>query len=148
MTDIAPAIRQALIENTCISSLLSNYGGSSAILTRRPTPENISYPCIVIPFVAAVTNQDFLVERIDVIIQDIMVYGRVASPGTSNDHTRLVDGIAYELRQMFHRNRTVLGNTPYHVIDIVASGPTTAPVDDDKTVGRRVTLTLRIQHGS
>lgn len=148
MIDVGPAIRAAIIADTNISSRLSTWQGSPTVFTRTPVPEDATFPCIVVPFAAAITNQDALVEQRAVIIRDIMVYGDIAAPGTSEDHTRIVDDIAYDLRNLFHRNRAALVNTPFHVIDIVASGPVTAPVDDDATVGRRVTLTLRIQDGS
>lgn len=148
MIDVGPAIRSAIIADTNISSRISTWQGSPSVFTRTPVPEDATFPCIVVPFAAAITNQDALVEQRAVITRDVMIYGNIAAPGTPEDHTRIVDDIAYDLRNLFHRNRESLGNTPYHVIDIVASGPIPAPVDDDATVGRRVTLTLRIQYGS
>lgn len=148
MTDVGPAIRAAILANTTISSKLSQWQGSSAVFTRLPIPEDASFPCVVIPFDSVNTNQDFLKTRIDVTLRDILVYGNIAAPGSPEDHTRTVDDISRELRSMFHRNRSALANAPYHVIDIVVNGPRPAPVDDDKTVGRMVTLTLRIQNGS
>lgn len=148
MTDVSPAIRAAILDNTTITSRLATWQGSAAVLTRLPIPEDVPFPCVVIPFNSVTTDQDFLTSDLTVIIRDVMVYGNIAAPGTPEDHTRRVDEIAYELRRLFHRNRTSLGNQPYHVVDIVVNGPRPAPVDDDKTVGRMVTLTLRIQNGS
>lgn len=148
MTDVAPAIRAAILANSTITTRLASWQGASAVLTRLPIPEDVPFPCVVIPFNSVVTDQDALTKKRTVIIRDVMVYGNIAAPGTTEDHTRRVDAIAYELRKLFHRNRAALGNTPYRVIDIVVNGPRPAPVDDDKTVGRMVTLTLRIQDGS
>lgn len=148
MTDVGPALRAAVIANAAISSELSQWQGEPAVFTRLPIPEDATFPCVVIPFDASTLDQDALVSRRTVIMRDIMVYGNIAAPGTSDDDTRIVDDIARELRTMFHRNKAALVNTSYHVIDIVVNGPRPAPVDDDKTVGRMVTLTLRIQDGS
>lgn len=148
MTDVSPAIRAAILDNTTITSRLATWQGVSAVLTRLPIPEDVPFPCVVVPFNSVTTDQDALINKRTVIVRDVMVYGNIAAPGTSEDHTRRVDEVAYELRKMFHRNRASLGNAPFHVIDIVVNGPRSAPVDDDKTVGRMVTLTMRIQDGS
>lgn len=142
MTDVAPALRAAILANSYIMSRVTG------VITRVPVPENATFPLVVIPFNSVTTDQDALVERRTVIMRDIMVYGNIAAAGTDEDHTRRVDEVAFELRRMFHRNKRALSNTPYHVIDIVVSGPRPAPVDDNKTTGRMVTLTLRIEDGS
>jgi hypothetical protein len=148
MTDISPAMRSAILGNTYITSRLSTWQGSPAVLTRLPVPEGVTFPCIVIPFNSVTSNQDALVNKRTVIIRDIMVYGNIAAAGTPEDQTRRVDEMAFELRRLFHRNKRALVNTSYHVIDIVANGPIPAPVDDNETTGRMVTLTVRIEDGS
>lgn len=141
-------MRAAILANPYITSRLAEWQGSSAVLTRTPVPEDVSFPCVVIPFNSVTTDQDGLTDQRTVIVRDIMVYGDIAAPGSPMDHVRTVDEIAYELRKMFHRNKASLVNTPFHVIDIVVNGPRPAPVDDDKTTGRMVTLNMRIQNGS
>lgn len=148
MIDVGPSIRSAILSNSYITSRLSTWQGSPAVLTRLPVPEGVDFPCIAIPFNAATMDQDFLDSEMTVIVRDVMVYGNIAAPGTSEDHTRKVDEIANSLRDLFHRKKRALGNTSFHVVDIVVSGPRPAPVDDDKTTGRMVTLTMRIQNGS
>lgn len=148
MTDTTVSLRSAILNNADISPRLATWQGSPAVFTRLPIPEDATFPCVTIPFEAATLDQDFINSDLTVLVRDIMVYGNVTSPGAPDDDTRRVDEIARELRKMFHRNRAALGNTPYHVVDIVVNGPRPAPVDDDKTVGRMVTLTLRIQNGS
>lgn len=146
--DLSSALRNAIIANTSIASKLSTWQGSPAVFTRQPIPEDATFPCVVIPYVVSTTDQDFLTSDLTVMVYDIMVYGNIAAPGTLNDDTRTVDAIGFALRDMFHRKRRALGNTSYRVVDIVVNGPNRAPVDDDKTVGRMVTLTLRVQNGS
>lgn len=148
MTDVSPAIRAAILATPYITSRISSWQGAPAVFTRQPIPDDAKFPCVVIPFNSVTTDQDALVNKRTVILRDVMVYGNIAAPGSADDHTRKVDEVAYELRRLFHRNRASLGNTPYHVIDIVVNGPSPAPVDDAKTVGRKVTLTLRIEDGS
>lgn len=146
--NLAPYLRSAILGNTAITTKLTNWQGSPAVFTRQPIPEDAQFPCVVIPFDAVNTNIDALKSRRNYIVRDVMVYGNVAAPGSPDDDTRTVESIAYELHALFHRNRASLGNTPFHVIDIVVSGPRSAPVDDEKTVGRMITLTVRIQNGS
>lgn len=148
MTDTTVALRAAILNDPDIAPKLATWQGSPAIFTRLPIPEDAPFPCVVIPFEAATLDQDFLTSDLTVQVRDIMVYGNIASPGTDEDQTRTVDSIARALRKLFHRNRAALGNTAFHVVDIVVNGPRPAPVDDDKTVGRMVTLNMRIQNGS
>lgn len=142
MTDVAPALRAAILGNSYIMSRVTS------VITRLPVPDGTVFPCVVIPFNSVTTDQDALVNKRTVIMRDIMVYGNIAAAGTSEDHTRRVDEVAFELRKLFHRNKRALVNTSYHVIDIVVEGPRPAPVSDNKTTGRMVTLTLRIEDGS
>lgn len=148
MTDVGPALRAAIIGDAFITSRLSTWQGAPAVFTRLPIPEDAEFPCVVLPFNSVTTDQDALREKRTVIVRDIMVYGDVAAPGTPEDHTRIVDEVAYRLRELFHRNRDALGNVSFHVIDIVVNSLSPAPVDNEETVGRRVTLTLRIEDGS
>lgn len=142
MTDVAPAIRSAILNDVYINSRVT------AVYTRLPVPEGATHPCVVIPFNSVTTNQDALINKRTVIIRDVMVYGNVGAPGSADDQTRVVDEVAFALRRLFHRSPDILGNQSYHVIDIVVNGPQPAPTDDDKKTGRMVNLTLRIQDDS
>lgn len=145
MSIVSPYIRQAIIGNTVISDDLSVWNGEPAVFTRQPVPTDAEGIMIVIPESLAVTDQDFLTSEMPVITQDVLVYGDKGAPGSSEDQTRTVEAIGQALRTMFHRKRFALGNTPFHVVDIRVSGPGSAPTDDDSTIGRMVTLTMRIQ---
>lgn len=147
MIDVAPALRAAILGNNYIMSRVTS------VITRLPVPDGTVYPCIVIPFNSVVTDQDGLTNKRTVITRDIMVYGNIAAAGTTEDQTRRVDEVAFELRKLFHRNKRALVNTSYHVIDIRAYGPVVAPTEtyassQPSITGRMVTLTLRIEDGS
>ncbi len=142
--DLAPALREAIIGNIAITALLSTWEGEPAVFTRRPTPADAIYPLIQISPDISVVDRDMLVEQIPVIRRDIAVYGD-QGPVPDVGQYRIVEQIAYLLRKQFHRKRLSISASGYNVIDIVAHGPMTAPVDDEKLVGRAVLLTIRAQ---
>lgn len=150
MTNVGPYIRAAILANSSIASELSTWQGSPAVFTRSPVPDDAEYPMVVTPADVAVTDQDAIRNLRTVVVRDIFVYGNLGAPGSTEDHTRIVEDAAYEIRRMFHRKSSSLGNTPFHVIDIKASGPQIAPTEmyassEPNIIGRVVTLTLRIE---
>lgn len=145
MTDISPQIRAAIISDSVIAPLLAVWHGAPSVFTRDPIPADSTFPLIMVPHDASYGNQDGLTSFRDVIVRDIIVYGRVNPPGSVDDHTRIVEQIGYRLRKIFHRKNDTLANTDYHVISIDAVGPHVAPTDGTSTVARVVTLTVRIQ---
>jgi hypothetical protein len=143
--DLGPAIREALLAATQIAAHLSVYDGSPAVFTRRPVPSEADYPLIIVNDPVAITDEDGLTsDRPLWGPGDIAIYGRKATPGTVEDHTRLVQQLGIRTRLLFHRQKWALQVGGFHVIDIRASGPVPAPVDDDKTIGRIVSLLVRL----
>jgi hypothetical protein len=145
MTDIGPAIRTATLADDYITERLSVWNGAPAVFTRSPVPEDAKFPLCKISPDVTYGDEDGLKSKRDVIVRDVIFYGRVAAPGDTDDHTRRVEAMAYHFRDVFHRNPRALFNDDFHVISINASGPRVAPTDDDSTVARVVTLTVRIQ---
>jgi hypothetical protein len=145
VTDITKDVRAAILAEPEITNVLSQWQGEPAVFTRRPLPEDATYPLIVIPFDVAHGDFDGLKARREVITKDVFIFGRVAAPGTPEDHTRRVDGIARLLREVFHRQPRVLANPDYHVVSINVTGPIAAPTDTDSIVGRVVTLVVRTE---
>lgn len=137
--NIAPGLRAALIAEPTISGLLSLWNGEPAVFTRVPVPDSSVEPMIVIGQDISVTDIDALSAGRPVIVRDIFVYGQ------QPDHHRLVETVAYAIRELFHRNRFSFSVTGYHVVQVIASGPRLAPTDDDSTVGRVVTLTVTLR---
>lgn len=146
MTDIAPDIRSAILAEPDITNYLAPWQSVPGVFTRRPVPEDAPFPMIVVSPEIAYGDEDALRKFRSVITRDVIVYGRVAAPGTVDDHTRRVEAVGYLLRELFHRQPRSLGNPAYHVISINATGPRVAPTDSDSIVARVVTLTVRIEN--
>jgi hypothetical protein len=147
--DLGPALREALLNEPSIATNLSVYAHEPAVFTRRPVPSEAVYPLIICNDPTAITDEDGL--RSDRPVWgpgDIAIYGRKAAPGSPEDQTRLVQQIGLRARRLFHRQKWALQVEGFHVIDIRASGPVPAPVDDDKTVGRIVSLIVRLGRNS
>ena len=142
ITDFGPAIRTALINEVAISGLLATWKGEPAIFTRRPTPSDTGFPAILIAPDVAVTNFDAVNKLRVSILKDIIVYG------DQPDDYRAVETMGSLIKDLFHRKRFSIDVSGYHVIQIVAGGPSVAPTDDDKQVARVVTLTILAQRNA
>ena len=140
MIDLGPAIRIALVEDVEISGLLSEWNNEAAVFTRRPVPTDAEYPFIVISTDIAVTDNDTLNTMHQQVLRDIAVYGEQPS------HFRVVEQIGYLIRTLFHRRKLSLGSVDGHaVIEIIATGPISAPTSDETIVGRVVTIAISLQ---
>lgn len=139
MVNILSAVRAAIIANSSVTSLLGTYAGQASVHTRRPIPVSATYPMIVINAPYSITDEDALVARRSVIGLDIAIYG------LQDTQYRVVDEAAFLLRTQFHRVKAALTVSGHNVYEIVVTGPTPAPVDDDEYVGRLVSLTVKIQ---
>jgi hypothetical protein len=147
--DLGPAIREALLREATIWQALSTYEGSPAVFTRRPVPAGADYPMIIVNDPVTISDADGLTSDRPVWGPgDIAFYGRKAAPGTEEDQTRIVQQLALAARRLFHRNKWSLQVGGFHVIDVRATGPVPAPVDDDKTMGRVVSLVIRLGRDS
>jgi hypothetical protein len=141
---VGEAIRTALIGDELIADALSKWQGEPAVFTRRPAPADAKDPMIIVNPDAAIGDEDALSSPRPVVMRDVAVYGKKAAPGDTSDQTRKVERIAYRMRELFHRQKFSLVLDGYSVIGIVVAGPVPAPVDDDVTVGRLISLTIRL----
>lgn len=139
--DLSEPIRTAIISNVGITALLGQYVGAPAVFTRRPAPAVLTYPAVMISPDVANTDEDGLTDDRPVVVRDITVYGQNDTP----EKYRVIEALGYALRQLFHRQKRALQIDGFRVIDLVVSGPIPAPVDDEQTVGRIVTLTVRLE---
>ena len=137
--DLAPLLREALMNCIPIAGELSEWNGEPAIFTRRPIPSDAAFPnCAIGPNIGII-DADALAEQRPIITRDILFYGE------QPDQLRAVDRMAYAARGLFHRQRFAIDAPEgFSVIDIVAHGPISAPASSDKYVGRVVTLTIRL----
>lgn len=142
--DLATPIYNALIGNAGIATVLAAYSGAPAVFTRRPVPKDAKFPLIVAAGDVTRTDQDFISTPIPVVIRDLSVFGQNDTPA----HYRAVEALALAARDLFHRNRAALIVPGWSVVDIVCNGPIVGPTDDDTTVHRLVTLTIRLSPAS
>lgn len=141
--NIGPALRAAIVNDSVISPLLGLYNGGPSVHTRRPVPDAAGYPMVVISGDVSITDFDAIDSFRSVIVRDIAVYGQQDAQTASEYRT--VEEIGYLLRTLFHRNKDAVLVDDYHVIDVRASGPRVAPTEDEKSVGRVVTVSVRVQ---
>jgi hypothetical protein len=132
-------VRVALLANTAIVSRLGTWAGSSAIFTKRPVPDNVEYPLIIVgPLSGRNGSGDGINDHRPVAILDVIAYGM------RPDHDRLVDEVAELVFSQFHQQRNVVINN-YNLTQILCEGPFPAPADDEKSIARRVRLNLRLR---
>lgn len=121
---------------------LATYQGAPAVFTRRPVPIDCGFPLIITAGDVTHGDEDFIADEMVQIVRDIAVYG--------NKHAdyRAVETIALDVRDLFHRNRESLTVPGWHVVDIRCRGPVPTGDDDDQTIGRVVTLQVRLTRAS
>lgn len=127
MIDLAPAIRASLLTI------------ADTVYTRRPVPSGATYPMIVVSQDIANVDRDLVSTRIQYVVRDIIVYGQ----NDTAAHYREVEDLAYQVFDLFHRRPSMISVTGWHIVDVVARGPIAAPTDDNTTVARVVTLSIR-----
>lgn len=141
LIDLSEPLRTALVGASVITSQLTAYKGSFPVFTRRPVDPAAPYPLIVISPNISKTDEDGLTDQRPIIVRDIAVYGLNDTAAKYNTVVSLADAV----HDLFHSQRqsiTVTGG--WNVVDIRATGPIPAPVDDDMTVARLVSLTVRL----
>lgn len=138
--DLAQPLRAAIIGQSSITTLLTAYKGSFPVFTRRPIDPDSPYPLIAVSPDVTKTDEDGISDERPIIIRDISIYGRNDTPA----RYRAVETIAYLVHDLFQRRWQSITVTGWKVVTINATGPQAAPVDDEQTVGRLVSLTIRL----
>lgn len=121
---------------------LATYHGAPAVFTRRPVPIDCAFPLIITAGDVTHGDEDFIDAEMASIVRDIAVYGN-----KHNDY-RTVETIALDVRDLFHRKRESLIVSGWNVVDIRCKGPVPTADDDDQTVGRVVSLQVRLTRAS
>lgn len=137
--DILAPLYAAVSADTRITSALGLFNGVPSIHTRRPVPVGATYPMVVIGPIITQTDLDGLADNRPRITIDINAYGQ------QPDKYRAIEVLGQVLRQIFHRQRRAISVDGYSVTAISAAGPYPAPTDDEKFVGRRITLTIDLK---
>lgn len=143
MVDLSAPIRTAIIDDTTISGLLSQWNGEPAVFTRRPVPSSAPYPmCAISPNITE-TDEDWLVTRKPVIQRDVIFYA-VADPLGAG--VRLAMLAMYRARTLFHENRFAITVPGFHVINVSVQAPINGPVDNpDEHVARGLSILFYLQ---
>jgi hypothetical protein len=141
--DLSAPIRAALVGRSAITTELTAYKGSYPVFTRVPVPDDAPTLVLVVSSGFQAGEEDGLNDHRPLLLRDVLVYG-LRSTDPSQDEYRAVERIAFEVRELFHRRRTAIVVPGWSVADIIADGPAPAPVDDEQTVGRRVSLTVKL----
>jgi hypothetical protein len=126
---------------------LATYHGAPAVFTKRPVPIDCGFPMIITAGNVTHGDQDFIADEMADIVRDIAAYGTKATDSTK-DQTRTVEQIALDVRALFHRKRESLIVPGWHVVDIRCKGPVPTGDDDDQTIGRVVSLQVRLTRAS
>lgn len=137
--DLKPAILKALLEDANVIAYVDEWETGHAISTRRPVPKSFPPRCMVINDPAAIGDFDGLNSDRPIVVQDIAIYGNQPA-----DY-REVEALGFHVRTMFHRQKWSIQPEGFKVVDIVASGPIVGPVDDERTVARIVTITVKLR---
>ena len=143
--DMLEALRDGVIAAPGVVAIIDQWKGETAVFTRRPLPDDAPDFCVLVNPAAAITDADALSRLRPIVVHDIAVYGRKGAPGSAEDQTRDVERVAGYLQLHFHRNRFSVQPDGFSVIDVRASGPVPAPVDDEGTVGRIISVTVRLR---
>lgn len=139
--DLTEPIRNAIIGETGITSLLQAYQNGWPVFTRRPIPEDApSIVIIVSPDITVDGIEDGVSDDRPIIVRDISVYG----PNDTAASYRKVELICSRLRTLFHARRTAITVPSWAVVQITVNGPQPAPVDDEENVGRLVSLNVQL----
>lgn len=133
-------IRAALIAETGVTANLSAYKGSYPVFTRRPAPEDVVYPIVMVSPDVSKDDQDGIDDSRPIIVKDVTVYGL----NNTSANYRTVEAVARTIHNLFHRQRDAIDVTGWGVIQIIARGPIPAPTDDDQLVARMVSLTIQL----
>lgn len=139
LLEVLGPIRTAILSNSAIVPLLAAWNGSAAVFTRRPVPDDATFPLIIVgPLVTRDGTLDGIADHRPSVVLDVSVYGGQPT------HYREVDLIAEHLFSMFHQQKNVTVNG-YSTTQILAAGPYPAPTDDEQSIARRVRLNLRLR---
>lgn len=137
--NVSTPIWQLITGDAGITAALPDYQNGKPVFKHRPIPEDAVFPVVVISPDIAVRDEDGLNDDRPVIVRDVTVYGQ----NDTQTKYQVVESIGYALRDLFHRTKTL--NVPgWALVDMRASGPVPAPVDDQQLVARRVELSIRL----
>lgn len=142
MIDLLPIIREFIISDIDLTANLSSYKNSKSVFTRRPIPEDIEYPIILINPPVTQSETDFLNIFRREVVYDIIVYGK----NDTSENYRKVEETAFLLANKFARLNKNSFNMPSGsmLVQAIGIGPLIAPTDDENMTARAVSVTFTI----
>ena len=148
--NLSVSIREAILSMPSVTDLLGTWGNEPSVHTRRPLPDDATYPCVAISPNVFKVDADALDTFRPIVMRDLAVYAEATRvvDGRMVDGYRELEEIADALFEGFHRQKHVLLVEGFHVVDVVASGPVPAPSGNDRLLGRVVPLTIRLKKNS
>jgi hypothetical protein len=140
MIDLVAKIRAFIIADSTITNPLSTYNSAKAVFSRRPVPENVAYPLILISPQITSTENDFIDRLVRTATYDIAVYGQNDTAASY----RATEAIAFALQSKFARLTSYDFEMPtgWRLVQATATGPIPFPEDDLTKVARGVTVTF------
>jgi hypothetical protein len=138
LLEILAPLRTAIVNASDIVGLLGLFNSEPSVHTRRPLPDGVKYPLVIVGPIVTRMEADGINDFRPRVVIDICIYGE------QDKQYRDVETCAELIHSLFHRQKRSITVTSYSVTQIVASGPYPAPVDDESRVGRRVTLAISL----
>jgi hypothetical protein len=135
MSVFTAAVYSALANDATLTAMLSLYGGSPAIFTTMPIPEDVELPYIITE--GEIGNAPFDTKGIEgrEIIRDVRCYAEATGSAVE------VEAISERVRAIFHRQAlTITGWT-----NIITIADNILTADEDGVYGRILTIRLIAQ---
>lgn len=143
MIDLAVGCRALIVGDSTITDELPAFLDSYPVFTQRPVDERADFPLIIIsPNITPGIESDLIDRTLRTITRDISIYG-LREP--SEKYVQ-VETIAFRVWQLFNRMVVTSFTMPsgWDLVQSVAFGPIVAPTDDEKQVGRIVTVQFTV----
>jgi len=141
--DLSIPIRSLILATPAIANLIPPYQNSKAVFTRRPAPADATGLMVFVsPMIGGGIDSDFLKSQKREVFHDIVCYG----PNDTAANYRKVQEVGFALAQTFHRLNPLKLDMPegWHLVRAKSFGPMPAPTDDQKIIGRMISVQFLI----
>lgn len=142
LPDLTQPILNKILATSGITGLLTAFptAGKFPVWTRRPAPDGSPKRAVFISPDVTTGDDDGVDFFSPIITRDLSVYDL----NDKTENYRAVELIAYRLHSLFNAERLSIVVPSWHVVQINCVGPRPAPVDDDRDVGRVVSMTIQL----
>lgn len=140
---LQPSIRSFLLNDSTFSGYLTDYKGSKSLFTRRPVPEDATYPLAVVSPIITYRESDFVTGKQHFYItHDLLIF----DTNESSSNYRSVEEAAFRARKVLHRLNPTTFTMPagYRLLSCLADFPIPGPTDDLIKVSRIIQLTFDV----